>query len=140
MSKQGMLGTLSLSDVQGPMDELQSRLAGGEGQIWLQALKRFLRKEDSWPGSSSPRIGVRFFVLSSYAEQFTRDEYLPAVPSLGMSILFDNDEVNPDYVYIVKGVEMCAGRDDYAVVVTLELVSDEIVGDIKNPNSGWEQC
>jgi len=44
-----MLGTLPLSVVRGPRDELEDRLAGEEGEIWLTAFKRFLRKENPWP-------------------------------------------------------------------------------------------
>jgi hypothetical protein len=44
----GMLGRLPLSEVRGPRDDLETRLAGADGEFWLQALKRFLRKEDPW--------------------------------------------------------------------------------------------
>lgn len=52
MSK-GMLGTLSLSDVQGPRDDLEQKLAGEDGAVWLAALKRFLRKENPWEVAQS---------------------------------------------------------------------------------------
>ncbi len=45
----GMLGTLPLSDIQGPLNELHQRLAGEHGVEWLRDFKKFLRKEDRPP-------------------------------------------------------------------------------------------
>jgi len=47
MSK-NMLGEV-LRQVGGPLGDLWQKLAGEDGQEWLEALKRFLRKEESWP-------------------------------------------------------------------------------------------
>jgi len=44
----GMLGTLWLSDVQGPMDDLQKKLASGDGNKWLTELKKFNKKLATW--------------------------------------------------------------------------------------------
>lgn len=46
MSK-GMLGNLSLSVVQGPRNDLDEKLAGSQGAMWLRRLKRFLRGENT---------------------------------------------------------------------------------------------
>jgi len=43
-----MLGNLPLSEVQGPRDDFEQKLAGPEGTVWLSAFKRFLRKENTW--------------------------------------------------------------------------------------------
>lgn len=48
MSK-GMLGSLKLSEVQKVCNDLETRLAGPDGETWFTALKRMLRKEPSWP-------------------------------------------------------------------------------------------
>ena len=56
---QGMLGTLSLSDVQGPRNELEKRLASETGEEWLGALNRFLRKENPWPTSQTTQVQER---------------------------------------------------------------------------------
>lgn len=48
MSK-GMLGKLPLSEIRGPRDAFEERLAGEDGSKWLDAFKRFLRKENPWP-------------------------------------------------------------------------------------------
>ncbi len=54
-----MLGTLSLSDVQGPRNELEKRLASETGEEWLGALNRFLRKENPWPISQTTQVQER---------------------------------------------------------------------------------
>ncbi len=48
MSK-GMLGKLPLSEIRGPRDAFEEKLAGEDGEKWLEAFKRFLRKENPWP-------------------------------------------------------------------------------------------
>lgn len=56
---EGMLGMLPLSEVRGPRDDLEERLAGSEGNtVWLPALKRFLRKENPWeaPNAASQTV------------------------------------------------------------------------------------
>lgn len=45
---EGMLGRLTLSAVRGPRATLEDRLAGSDGEMWLDALKKFLRKQDPW--------------------------------------------------------------------------------------------
>jgi len=47
MSK-NMLGKLLLSEIQGPRDDFETKLAGDDGELWLTAFKRFLRKENPW--------------------------------------------------------------------------------------------
>ncbi len=78
MSK-GMLGTLSLSEIRGPRDTLESNLAGDEGAIWLKAFKRFLRKENPWGpagllklyGKTSV-VPPNFFVAADYLSPRSR--------------------------------------------------------------------
>ena len=48
MSKH-MLGGLPLSAAQGLRDELEQRLAGEDGELWLAEGRKFLRKETCWP-------------------------------------------------------------------------------------------
>ena len=42
-----MLGE-ALPEIMGPLRDLFRKLSGKEGREWLEALKRFLRKEDAW--------------------------------------------------------------------------------------------
>ncbi|MBX4198976.1 hypothetical protein KW800_01720 [Candidatus Parcubacteria bacterium] len=44
----GMLGRVSLSDLQGPMNDLMEKLAGPNGHRWLRELNRFLRRQGTW--------------------------------------------------------------------------------------------
>ncbi len=45
---QGMLGMLELSEVQETRLDLENKLAGPDGRVWLVALKRFLLKKNPW--------------------------------------------------------------------------------------------
>ncbi|MFH0952643.1 MAG: hypothetical protein V1838_05730 [Patescibacteria group bacterium] len=45
---EGMLGNIPLSETRGPRDELDDRLAGKQGRMWLNALNKFLRRENPW--------------------------------------------------------------------------------------------
>lgn len=44
----GMLGDLLLSEVQGPRDDFETKLASQDGKWWLHEFKKFLRKEATW--------------------------------------------------------------------------------------------
>ncbi len=44
-----MLGNIPLSEIRGPVNDLQDKLAGADGQKWLAALKKMLRGDNSWP-------------------------------------------------------------------------------------------
>lgn len=50
---QGMLG-VSVHDARGVVSDLLEKLGGPNGEEWLTALKRFLRKENPWDGKSAP--------------------------------------------------------------------------------------
>ena len=43
-----MLDMITLADVAGLNADLNQRLLGADGQEWLKAYKRFLRKENPW--------------------------------------------------------------------------------------------
>ena len=38
-----------LCDLRGPLNDALDKLSGAEGGIWLEAFKRFLRRENPWP-------------------------------------------------------------------------------------------
>ncbi|KKT89992.1 MAG: hypothetical protein A3C01_02205 [Candidatus Yanofskybacteria bacterium RIFCSPHIGHO2_02_FULL_44_36b] len=42
---EGMLGKLSLPDVQGPRDDLERKWAGNDGPLWLEAIKWLLKQD-----------------------------------------------------------------------------------------------
>ena len=50
----GMLGKLPLSEIQGPRDDFEQKLAGDDGEIWFFEFKRFLRKEPTWQDVFDP--------------------------------------------------------------------------------------
>ncbi len=59
----GMLGKLSLPDVQGPRDALEQHLAGPDGPLWLAELKKYLRKEPTWQKETDARSSSPTLVL-----------------------------------------------------------------------------
>ena len=68
----GMLGRLPLPQVRGPVDTLMTNLAGRDGEAWLDALKRFNRQEDPWPGSRSRSGSSNLDSYRPYADTETR--------------------------------------------------------------------
>ncbi|MBI4136099.1 MAG: hypothetical protein HY481_00900 [Candidatus Vogelbacteria bacterium] len=64
-----MLGRLPLSEIQGPRDDFEQKLASEEGEMWLEQFKLFLRKEPCWindqvtqVAKSKPRSSILEFV------------------------------------------------------------------------------
>ena len=53
---EGMLGTLPLSETRGPRNDLEEKLASAEGREWLEALKKFLRREHPWPAKVAEAV------------------------------------------------------------------------------------
>lgn len=49
-----MLGKIAPADLAGPMITFWQRVSGPEGAAWIEAFKRFLRKENPWPKESPP--------------------------------------------------------------------------------------
>lgn len=45
---EGMLGNLPLSEVRGPRNDLDEKLASKQGPMWLRAFNKFLRRENPW--------------------------------------------------------------------------------------------
>lgn len=76
---ESMLGN-ALAAVAGPLNDFLSKLAGSDGEMWLKAFKRFLRKENPW-GSKFP---VRWTVTLGLHK--TPEAYEEALESNGMSI------------------------------------------------------
>jgi len=104
---EGMLGLLSLSEVRGPRDDLEDKLAGSEGLMWLCALKKMLRKESLWRApmilgvTSNGRTGRQFFAsledqgyrVSDYAMELLRSpEFVPTSSKLYKIIVIMPDE------------------------------------------------
>lgn len=48
---QDMLGMIPLADALALMGDLRTKLGGRDGPTWFAELKRFLRKEPSWPSA-----------------------------------------------------------------------------------------
>jgi hypothetical protein len=65
-----MLGKLPLSEVQGPRDDLESKLAGGEGEVWLTEFKKFLRREPCWLCGLPPIEFVSAIVVPAATSNF----------------------------------------------------------------------
>ena len=81
MSKKNMLGGITLASVAGLFADLNAKLVGGEGGLWLSAFKRFLRKENPWAVVVGKEVAV--IVLGKYA---TTAEYRNAVRQAGHKV------------------------------------------------------
>ncbi len=85
---EGMLGNLSLSEVRGPKNDLDEKLASKQGHMWLRALNRFLRRENPWGIPQNIEVTTRGrtgeqcitsleeqnFRLGSYGKELLRSE------------------------------------------------------------------
>lgn len=92
MSKKSMLGS-ALAEVAGPLKDLAEKLGGKEGEWWLAALKRFLRKEEPWPELSIWRT-IKFGTSPK-----TADEFLETVKAKGykVSVWANNLALQPEF-------------------------------------------
>jgi hypothetical protein len=91
MTKKGMLGKLPLSEIQGPRDDLEQRLAGDDGEKWLAALKRFLRKENPWPEQLViPRV-VGIDSSEILIADWVREFFYPEPEALNLAELSDDE-------------------------------------------------
>ena len=72
----GMLGKLPLSEIRGPRDDLEEKLAGPEGGKWLESLKKFLRKENPFSSGiwNLRHRGVRYEERTSVEDFVGRRE------------------------------------------------------------------
>lgn len=61
---ENMLGG-ALAAVAGPLKDFAEKLAGSEGSSWLEAFKRFLRKEEPWPALVSSATRLLGYVTSA---------------------------------------------------------------------------
>jgi hypothetical protein len=68
-----MLG-IALCEVRGLLNDLMEKLCGEEGMLWLEALKKFLRKEECWPKRWIEKDNVIYFTLVSNGK--TGDEWI----------------------------------------------------------------
>ncbi len=85
MSK-GMLGLLTLSDVQGPMSHLEQQLAGENGPVVLGELKKFLRKETCWGVKNTSATGENPFTPEGWTvEEHRHSEFDPTKVKLHLS-------------------------------------------------------
>ena len=68
-----MLG-IALCEVRGLLSDLMEKLCGEEGMLWLEAFKKFLRKEQCWTKRWTEKDGVIYFTLVSNGK--TGDEWI----------------------------------------------------------------
>lgn len=105
MSK-GMLGKLLLSDVQGPRDDLENKLAGDDGPEWLVAFGKFLRRENPWERTEVKPKAKQFWKRVSDAAIRVRVGASPSLPFDGATILYHAGkgwvlvEKRPDGLYV----------------------------------------
>lgn len=80
MSK-GMLD-VSVHDARGVVADLLEKLGGPNGQEWLSAAKRFLRKEQPWPGCEFPTFTLEVNYDQSIEKSLSVGGYYQTNPSL----------------------------------------------------------
>ncbi len=102
---QGMLGKLPLSEIQGPRDDFEQRLAGPDGPVWLEEFKKYLRKEKTWTFSIFKHItavsvpGVAKFVVADHFKVDNTD---------GVRIVWLNDNFKKVFLSKTeKNIEGC---------------------------------
>lgn len=145
MSK-GMLGNLALSDVWGPLGQLVARLAGDEGPEWLEALKKFLRKENPWQ-SAGYKAFLSLWVENSDGQHILGahkgNVRLPFVPSPGMYFeLFSGGGDNIVVQWVMYQAEPHTPLDDGTLWIHLSGTTTEA----ENPDdldrrlieAGWD--
>lgn len=63
---------LALHDVRGPLNDLNEKLCGEEGPLWLAAFNRFLRKENPWEQQEPTRSIPPAATVATYPTPFVR--------------------------------------------------------------------
>lgn len=128
-----MLG-IALCEVRGLLSDLMEKLCGEDGTLWLEAFKKFLRKETCWPKRWTEKDGVIYFTLTSNGK--TGDEWIThfegkklSVGSYAQSVL-RHKNFKPTKVGTVHNIAVLKG----------ELFSDEdrITKNIRAEAKKWK--
>ena len=116
-----MSNKVALCEARGPLNSLNDVLAGENGEEWLAALKRFLRKENPWV---EPRDTLWQTDYQKAGRTVTLRELLDAAPKAGaagdrLQRYLDNPETIPaewkgKYVFFPE-TEFCDAHDNRCV-------------------------
>ena len=106
------LGKVYLHEAQGTITDLLEKLGGDEGQEWLAATKRFLRREDAW------RLSVEAFTL-----EVNYDQSVEEVLEAGNCDWKDEDLTSEHFPSTRSGV---ATIEAYLVHFRRQMTLDEI--------------
>src|SRR5688572_11300003 len=52
---------LALREARGPLNQLLANLSGNEPELWLTALKKFLRKQNPWADDTKNQVAPSLF-------------------------------------------------------------------------------
>ena len=117
---EGMLGLLSLSDVQGPRNDFDEKLAGPEGKDWLREFKRFLRKEKTWEAVTAPDLKV-FKTIKLGTGLRTADDFSRALAENGYGVSDWAKDIlgKPEFMVASREIEV-----DLVVLTTAQLTGN----------------
>jgi len=93
---------LTLSDVSGPLKDLNEKLSGASGAYWLAGLKMFLRKENPWPTTAFTVWGEIDNLPWGSSEEFLRyvtEENL----MFYINVIMATYEIEADVINLLKG-------------------------------------
>lgn len=112
---------VTLRQVRGLFNMLMENILGKKGSIWLEAFRRFLRKENSWNFKKVLRVKARHFSISAHSS-------LSELKALGISVFDGLESIacndRPIFYYPVKK----EGEFDVVAVRLGDVISFDKIG------------
>ncbi len=114
---------VALSDAQGPLNQLITNLSGENGQMWLDELNRFLRKEQSW--TIPPRWERNIWTRATIGSKKSLEALKASILKRGFNISY-SDCVPFDLLSVREQLEFNDSREEifFATVSARELKLD----------------
>ncbi len=113
-----MLG-LALRDVRGLLNDLMEKLCGEEGEVWLKAFKKFLRKENPWK-----HLGYQ---VTDFLNFISGGERPTIGPTNGKDMIAEASDVFTTYIdsnFKSFGIDVPSKPTKETEVQVLEMVKD----------------
>ncbi|MFH1611092.1 MAG: hypothetical protein ABIA83_00620 [Patescibacteria group bacterium] len=116
---QDMLGDITPAEVAGLMTTWWQRLGGPDAQIWLAAFKKFLRKENPWPGRKGEEIPATVSAINPPATRPWREEN--GVIRLAQPLIADGT-TGADWITRLEGAGKSVSRYAKSVLRSVDFV------------------